>query len=118
MIKYFIRENGNGPYVEGEDTDWAWDPETCIEVPKRINNAYFWNNTTKKWERTLESQANYIRGFRNPELSRTDKYVLEDFPITAEQRIEAHTYRQLLRDAPDKPTIEEMKMPPCPEWMI
>lgn len=115
---YFIKDNGKGPYCIGEDTDPIYDPETCLIVPKRPNRAYFWNNTTKVWERTLESQANYIRGFRNPELTRTDKYALPDFPITAEQRTEAYAYRQLLRDAPDKPTIQEIVMPPCPEWMI
>jgi len=46
MIKYFMRPDSNEPpaysYVVGEDTDYLWDSETCIEVDPQptINHIY------------------------------------------------------------------------------
>lgn len=116
---YFITENGNGAYVEAQNyDDPMWDPATCIEVPQRPGGGYIWNNTTKVWEITTASQQAYIRPIRNKELYRVDKYVLEDFPVTSEQRDEAHIYRQALRDIPEKATPQEMVMPVCPSFMV
>lgn len=45
---------------------------------------------------------------RNDLLQKTDKCMLQDFPITQEQRDQCAKYRQLLRDLPSKENYEEM----------
>ena len=61
----------------------------------------------------------HIANKRNALLAETDHYMMEDYPITKEQREELKTYRQALRDItkqksfpssiewPKKPTINE-----------
>ena len=115
---YYINENGNGAYCESLATDPMYDVQTCLLVPKRpANGRYLWDNASKVWILTMDSQKEYIRDLRNPELDRTDKYLLEDYPLTAEERAGAILYRQKLRDAPDKPTPQEMVMPTCPPYL-
>lgn len=115
---YYITENGSGAYVVGYEGDNIYNPATCKIVPiKPTDGGYVWNNSTDVWELTMASQQAYIRGMRNPELARTDKYLIEDYPITAEHRAGAITYRQELRDAPDKATPQEMVMPVCPPYL-
>ncbi len=115
---YFIMENGSGAYVEAQDGDPIYNPKTCILVPKRpTDGGYVIDLKTKTWVLTMESQKNYIRTLRNPELTRTDKYVLPDYPISEKHLAGAITYREELREAPDKSTPEEMKMPVCPIYL-
>lgn len=52
----------------------------------------------------------FLKNTRNQLLNETDKYVLPDFPINADNLIKIFEYRQLLRDftknnyiLPDKP---------------
>ena len=42
-----------------------------------------------------------IRRIRDLELEATDKFLFEDYPISAEKLTEMKTYRQELRDIPD-----------------
>lgn len=115
---YFIMEDGNGAYVEAQsNADPLWNPNTCIEVPKKPDIWYYWNNTSKIWEESLGSKQDWIRPIRNNELSRTDKYVLEDYPLTAEEKAGTLIYRQQLRDVPDKLTPAEIEMPACPPYL-
>ena len=94
-MKYFIMENGNGAYCEGDD---LWNPTTCIEVPKRPFYNWVWNNTTKVWEETLEGQRAYIKPLVEAELKRTDKYFLDDTLLIPPQKVVGSRYRQELRD--------------------
>lgn len=118
MLKHYIREHGNGAYVVGEDTDTLWDPNTCVEVPQRPTILHRWNNNEKKWTINIEDKRRYVRGMRNIELKRTDKFLVSDFPITPENKNIAMNYRQQLRDLPSKQTIEELEMPVCPAFMV
>jgi hypothetical protein len=45
-----------------------------------------------------EGKRNYARNQRNQLLTKTDKYLIPDFPITSNQLIEVKDYRQILRD--------------------
>ncbi len=115
---YYITDNGAGVYVAGYEGDNIYNPDTCLIVPKKpANGGYVWDNNTKAWKLTIASQQRYIRVLRNPELARTDKYVLEDYPLNATEKAGAITYRQELRDAPDKPTPQEMAMPTRPPYL-
>lgn len=115
---YFIMDEGHGAYVEAQDGDPLYNPETCILVTKKpTDGGYVYNIESGQWELTMASQQAYIRGLRNPEIARTDKYMLEDFPLTPEERAGAIIYREELREAPDKPTPQEMVMPVCPPYL-
>lgn len=115
---YYITDYGEGAYVEGYLTDRIYNSETCVIVPKKpTDGGYVYNVQSGQWELTIDSQQNYIRGFRNPELLRTDKYLLSDYPISAEDLVGAKIYRQTLRDVPDKETPQEMVMPECPPYL-
>jgi hypothetical protein len=83
------------------------------------DSIYTWDNTAKQWVTTLAQKQQWIRPIRDPELSRTDKYMLSDWQtkFTADQQSQIATYRQALRDAPDQPTIEQIVMPPCPAFI-
>ena len=115
-IKYWVRESGKGSYCVGELPDGAYDKDTCIFVPKQPTPVHRWDNTAKEWKLSLKDKQNEIRGFRNPELSRTDKYMLSDYNAKFNEVDQAAIigYRQLLRDAPDKETIAALTMPICP----
>ncbi len=115
---YYFTENGNGAYIEGYEGDNIYNPNTCLLVTKRpTNGGYVWDTNSEAWILTMTSQQNYIRRIRNLELARTDKYVLPDYPLTAEQVEGAKTYRQTLRDVPDKLDPAEMVMPQCPSYL-
>ena len=45
-----------------------------------------------------EGKRSYTRNQRNQLLTKTDKYLIPDFPITSNQLIEVKDYRQILRD--------------------
>jgi len=119
MISYWIKQNGSGAYCEGDLPDGAYDESTCILVSKKPSVAHKWNNEIQEWTIALEDQKNYIRGIRNIELRRTDKFILSDYyaEFTEEQQGQISTYRQALRDVPDHETVETIVMPDCPEFM-
>ena len=45
-----------------------------------------------------ENKRNYARNERNKLLEKTDKYLLQDFPISLENKMKILTFRQELRD--------------------
>jgi hypothetical protein len=56
-----------------------------------------------------------LRGRRNLELARVDKYLMPDYPITEENLAIVKTYRQDLRDCPNAELIADRVLPDCPE---
>ncbi len=117
MTTYWIRENGNGAYCEGTIPDGAYDPSTCIFVPRKPEVWYTWNNTSHEWEYTDEHKIEYLRPIRNQELLRTDKYVVSDyFPtFTLLQQSDILTYREALRNFAENPPYD---LPTCPNFML
>jgi len=118
MIKHFMRPDSNTPpaytYVEGEDTDSLWDPNTCIEVPKQPSMNHVYNMTTEEWELLEEYYMTDLRAKRDALLIESDKYMLSDYPISAEDKVLIETYRQTLRDAPDHPLLKDRVLPKFP----
>lgn len=43
-------------------------------------------------------KQNRVRGIRNQMLDESDKYMISDFPLTDEERVQMGLYRQYLRD--------------------
>ncbi len=44
------------------------------------------------------NKQNRVRGIRNQMLDKSDKYMISDFPLTDEERVQMKLYRQYLRD--------------------
>ena len=113
--KCWIRENGSGQYCEG----YFWETEVNIifVTQKPIDSFYNWNIETSVWETTLDLKRQWIRPTRDQEISRTDKYLLSDLwtKFANNEQSQIVTYRQELRDCPEKETIEEIIMPNCPD---
>lgn len=51
----------------------------------------------------IDAASASLRTARDMRLDATDKYLLADYPITAEELAAVKTYRQLLRDLPAQP---------------
>jgi len=112
MTSHWITNNGNGAYCSGSLTDPLYNPYTCVLVSPKPSNYHIWNGTT--WEESTSRKLIYIRGKRNLELARTDKYVLSDYfaKFTSDQQTTILQYRQDLRDC----TVS-LILPTCPDFM-
>jgi len=119
VYKYYLRPDSNTPpnysYKESDDTDVLWNAETCIEVPKQPSCNHVYNITSKAWELSEEYYMTDLRAKRDAELIRTDKYVLSDYPISAEDKTIVETYRTALRNCPDAELIADRILPECPD---
>ena len=119
MIKYFMRPDSNEPhaysYVVGEDTDYLWDSETCIEVDPQPTINHIYNMISEAWELSEVAYMSDLRSKRDLELVRVDRYVLSDYPITEENRAILVVYRQALRDAPNQELLVNRVLPECPQ---
>ncbi len=58
---------------------------------------------------------NELRHQRNLKLFESDKYMIVDFPISAEDLEKMKVYRQELRDYFQKPDINNLQFPNLPE---
>jgi hypothetical protein len=118
MIKYYMKPDSNTPpqyaYVVGEDTDSLWNPSTCIEVIPQPTVNHIFNWDTMAWELSEAYYMADLRYKRNKEIARTDKYMFEDFPIESTDITTVLTYRQELRDCPNKEAIADRVLPDCP----
>lgn len=65
---------------------------------------------------TSELQLAKIRAERDAILLSTDKFMLIDYPITAEQKQQYIDYRAMLRDLPAQPVLPE-KVPTLEEFL-
>jgi hypothetical protein len=67
------------------------------------------------WELSEAYYMADLRYKRNKEISRTDKYMFEDFPIESTDITTVLEYRQALRECPNKADIADRVLPDCPE---
>ena len=118
-IKYYMRPDSNTPprytYIVGEDTGCLWNAETCIEVDPMPSSNHEYDFTTEAWVLNETCYMSDLRSKRDIEITRTDKYVLVDFPISTEYLIIVKTYRTDLRECPDKELLVDRVLPDCPE---
>ena len=114
-----MRPDSNEPhaysYVVGEDTDYLWDSETCIEVDPQPTINHIYNMISEAWELSEVAYMSDLRSKRDLELVRVDRYVLSDYPITEENRAILVVYRQALRDAPNQELLVNRVLPECPQ---
>jgi len=117
-LKYYMKPDSNTPpayvYVVGDDSDSLWDADKCIEVDPQPSCAHIYNIQAKEWQIDEIRFMCNLRHLRDNELRRTDKYVLPDYPISAEDLVVAKQYRQDLRDCPDEAVLADRVLPDCP----
>ena len=65
-----------------------------------------------------EGKRTYARNQRNQLLTKTDKYLIPDYPITSNQILEVKIYRQELRDYMNHFNIEIQSDFPTPPSFI
>ena len=118
MIKYYMKPDSNTPpaynYVEGEDTDSLWDSETCIEVTQKPSVNHEYNMTDEEWELSEVHYMTTLRANRDALLIESDKYIIEDYPISAEDKALIVTYRQELRACPAIELLANRVLPTFP----
>lgn len=66
---------------------------------------------------TIEDNKKSIRSQRNTLLSQTDWALASDSPLTDEQKTEATTYRQALRDLPAQDGFPNIAFPTKPDFL-
>lgn len=106
-------------------------PDDAVEVEHSVFEEFALNEAPDGKQRTADSnglpvwedippptdeqKAEQERQWRDSELSSTDVYLLEDFPISAEDKTRILNYRQLLRDYPQQPDFPNGTRPIRPE---
>lgn len=105
---YFLKSNYHRTYW----ADKKSSPED-IEVSSPIpSQDYDWNG---KWVVNPDRRLSSIRIQRDHLLHVTDKYILEDFPITEEEKNKWKIYRQELRNFPRTVDVENPVWPISPK---
>jgi hypothetical protein len=66
---------------------------------------------------TIEDNKKLVRSQRNTLLSQTDWALTSDTPLTDEQKAEAVTYRQALRDLPAQNGFPNIAFPTKPSFL-
>jgi len=116
-LKYYMRPDSNTPpaysYCVGEDTDSLWNADTCIEVDPQPSTNHIYDFDEEDWILNEDYYMVDLRAKRDIELTRTDKYVLSDYPIESADLTTVEIYRQELRDCPDKEVFSERVLPDC-----
>lgn len=105
-----IKEEQNMSNLENEDVSnkkvYSYDTYS-IEIPYRENLAEVIENDLNNWlksakEKDYNETAAYIRKERDALLYATDKYIIDDYPISSEEKAKVLEYRQELRDLPEQ----------------
>jgi len=68
-------------------------------------------------EQPKEEKAEEIRQLRNLYLTESDKYMLEDYPLTAEERELCRQYRRYLRDISLLENFPDITLMSFSEWL-
>ena len=67
---------------------------------------------------TVEEKVDFVRGFRNDWLKRSDWTVGNDSPLSDEQKAAWTTYRQALRDMMNVDNIDDVIIPTPPDVYV
>jgi len=85
-------------------------------IPEYDNILQFlsWNSENLRYELNDYSDEHYInilRNFRNLELNQSDITMIEDYPISPESKLKFKSYRDWLRNLPEKVLKGEYEIP-------
>ena len=116
---HVIIRNGEPMSILSYEPDLTGDPDAGEYTVHRISKTDFENLTNESnfvWDNTSETvrakndteltedRRNQMLSKRQNLLSMSDRYMLDDYPLTDAKRTEWRTYRQALRDLPDNAT--------------
>lgn len=116
---HVIIRNGEPMSILSYEPDLTGDPDAGEYTVHRITKTdfenltnetdYVWDNTSDSVRLKNDTELTEDRRFammtrRQNLLTMSDRYVLDDYPITDAKRAEWRTYRQALRDLPDNVT--------------
>lgn len=116
---HVIIRNGEPMSILSYEPDLTGDPDAGEYTVHRITREdfenltnesdYVWDNTStsvrvKNDTELTEDRRDAMLTRRQSLLSASDRYVLDDYPITDAKRTEWRTYRQALRDLPSVAT--------------
>lgn len=100
MIKYAKIENEKTKEVSvgvGTNTEFYKSiGMTEMDVEQAYNGQWYVKGYAPEEPET--DKQNRVRGIRNQMLDESDKYMISDFPLTDEERVQMGLYRQYLRD--------------------
>jgi DNA mismatch repair ATPase MutS len=94
--------------------------DTWKTLKQMYDNGEFPEDKTEALRLQLQNRVTekQIRSQRDKLLEATDKYVLEDYPISAEHKLEVKAYRQALRDITKQAEFpENVIWPTRPEFI-
>lgn len=105
--------------------DWAFPGGVCIDcdvVRGYDGRLYKAGEESAPPAPTEEQLYAALRAARDARLAATDKYLLADYPISADALAEIKAYRAALRDLPDLPDApwgggEDTPWPDAPDFM-
>ena len=130
-VDNFITKDGVHYFTSNDDTFWNsystvhafqidTDGTSNVELTDGTNRQPTQNEITaleNKWNTLNTAETDRITAYNNSwdrvriervgELSKTDKYMISDYPITAEKRTEFQNYRTSLRDLPSTYSSEQ-----------
>ena len=103
--------------IHTDGTSWIENKDGSQSTPNQemideITNKYNFVKSEREEKERIEEE-NFqnswlrVRQLRGEQFTLTDKYMISDYPITAEKRTEFETYRTALRDLPETYSSEE-----------
>lgn len=122
MIFYELLENGGiGRYTNNEEvarSNGFFEPDhTELDEDAFIvgynGNYYLRGNEPSV---PIEILCDKKRSIRNQFLADTDKYMLDDFPLTNDEQLQVKRYRQYLRDLPLDESFPEVDVLTYENW--
>lgn len=113
----------NDPAVFSDRFIYDFNLGSWIRRPDKPNPFATWE--VDKWVWDVPAFIHYIRNIRNRKLLLSDWTLLPDSPLTSEQKAEATTYRQALRDTLNTvlasplsfPSEDSIPWPSTPEFI-
>lgn len=103
----------NKPYTNKEYADLA---VYCNQNGLVIEDKGEYLESVNPPEPTVEEKQSAVRAIRNQYLEDTDKYMIEDFPISEEDRGSYKLYRMYLRNYTQEPNWWEENPVSYEEW--
>lgn len=94
--------------TENEETKYIYDVfeikiQNREDLEQKLEDEEYYNSLLElAKEKYGQKLADEIRKIRDELLKETDKYLLEDFPITEEQKEKYKIYRNALREIPEQ----------------
>lgn len=94
--------------TENEETKYTYDTyeirtQNREDLKEKLEDEEYYNSLLELAKKEYEQKlANEVRKIRDELLKETDKFLLDDFPISEEQKEKYKSYRNALRNVPEQ----------------